>query len=616
LVRVDLKDGTTRTVAEGEITDFEPAPDHNVVAILEAGADLQARLGRPLHGDWGLADQTQHLALVEVSTGRRADVCPGCDVLASLLSWSANSRSVLVFARGADAPWRAGAFWRFDTTGRGTRLTSAPFAPSMQLRPEVVQAGWLGGDPVALGRARPADPAAWYRLAAGGPVRLGVRLPDAGTVIAADAHDLSIIAGERLWRVDGHGGARRIGPDLPIRPLRTFTARDGRIGRAWSPTGWALARAGGVSTVLSVDVAGVAQVASIPDDASILATGPTGLLTQAPGAGGRLEVGLAGPDRPVRSLSTLNASLATVDALDVRAIDHAGPDGRPLRSWLFLPRREPGLPPPPLVVKVYSGDVYRDWPRPKPPVLGFVGDVRVLTGAGYAVLTPSLPAPDRRPAEPAAGLADRILAVVDAAARSPATAGTFDPERLALFGQSYGGYTVTAALTQTDRFRAAIDQSGYVDLVSEWAGLSATQRSAPEPGGRSNGATGGMESAQGRMGVPPWADPARYDRNSPLMAADKITTPLLILHGDQDGNVSLAQSEALFSALYRQGKDALLVTYWGEGHNIASPGNVRDLYTEVLRFLADHLNADGAAPRANPATASASAAPRPRPPRP
>ncbi len=112
-----------------------------------------------------------------------------------------------------------------------------------------------------------------------------------------------------------------------------------------------------------------------------------------------------------RVLAEINGRLADTDPLDVRAIRHTGPDGQPLTSWLYLPPRRDG-PPPPLVVKVYSGDTYRVPPPFKPPVLGLQGDTRVLVGQGYAVLAPSLPRPRPAPGageEPALGLADRIL---------------------------------------------------------------------------------------------------------------------------------------------------------------------------------------------------------------
>ena len=613
LLRIDVVTGAVRTVADGEITDFEVAPGGRTVALREAGADLQGRLGRPMHGAWGVAPQAERLALVDLATGRRVDPCPGGDVLGSLLAWSPDGGALLVYVRAPDAPWTAGAFWRVSASGAAARLTPSGFQAEITWRPERVQAGWMGADPVVLGRAGPGAPPAWFQLGADGPAPLGRGLPAPGRVVAADAAGLTVIAAGRLWRIGRTGRARPIGPTAPVRPLRTFSGRDGRVARAWPARGWALAAASDGVTVLALDGATVRPAARTRAGREVLAAAAGAILTSKGGPGGRRDVGLARGAGPGRPLATLNAGLADVDPLDVRPVEHLGPDGRPLRSWLFLPVRRPGAPPPPppLVVKVYSGDVYPLWPRPRPPVRGFIADVRVLVGHGYAVLVPSLPLPDRTPQEPAAGLAERILAVVDAAAHAPGLAGTFDPRRLALVGQSYGAYTVAAVLTQTDRFCAAVAQSGYYDLAFEWASLSATQRTAPDAGLRSNAATGNLESGQGRMGVPLWADPARYARNSPLLAADRITTPVLLIHGDQDGNVPLRQSEALFSALYRQGKDAVLATYWGEGHNIASPGNVRDLYQRMFAFLDAGFSGRRAGPAGCRGPGSASSAPRP-----
>jgi dipeptidyl aminopeptidase/acylaminoacyl peptidase len=122
------------------------------------------------------------------------------------------------------------------------------------------------------------------------------------------------------------------------------------------------------------------------------------------------------------------------------------------------------------------------------------------------------------------------------------------------------------------------------------------------------------EDVQGAMHAPPWRDPARYLRNSPIFQADHIHTPLLILEGDQDP-MPLMQGEEIFSALYRQDRDAVLATYWGEGHILYSPGNVRDAYRRGLAWLKENLarpvSAD-AGRALNPGPASANTAPRPQ----
>ena len=95
------------------------------------------------------------------------------------------------------------------------------------------------------------------------------------------------------------------------------------------------------------------------------------------------------------------------------------------------------------------------------------------------------------------------------------------------------------------------------------------------------------ENAQGRMGSPPWKDSSRHVRNSPLFYADKINTPVMLIHGGVDGLVDAGQSEEMFTALHREGKDALYVRYLGEQHIIEQPQHQRDMWERIFSFLAD-----------------------------
>ena len=106
--------------------------------------------------------------------------------------------------------------------------------------------------------------------------------------------------------------------------------------------------------------------------------------------------------------------------------------------------------------------------------------------------------------------------------------------------------------------------AGDSDLIARWGAYSLPYRLFSPSGVFGQWSAGWTETLQGGMGGPPWADPARYIRNSPLMAAGRITTPLLLIDGDQDIGQP-TQSGLMFSALYRQNKDALLATYWGRG---------------------------------------------------
>ena len=66
----------------------------------------------------------------------------------------------------------------------------------------------------------------------------------------------------------------------------------------------------------------------------------------------------------------------------------------------------------------------------------------------------------------------------------------------------------------------------------------------------------------------------------------------MLLHGDLDPAVNSQQSEEMFTALWRQNKDAVFVRYYGEGHGISNPANIVDMWERKLRFLEEHLGSD------------------------
>jgi dipeptidyl aminopeptidase/acylaminoacyl peptidase len=100
-------------------------------------------------------------------------------------------------------------------------------------------------------------------------------------------------------------------------------------------------------------------------------------------------------------------------------------------------------------------------------------------------------------------------------------------------------------------------------------------------------ASGWAESGQARMGAPPWQTSALYRRNSPISYVDRIVAPVMLIYGDLDGDPK--QPQELFTSLYRQNKDAVLLIYRGESHVVISPANVRDEYAKALAFLHDNI---------------------------
>ncbi len=211
------------------------------------------------------------------------------------------------------------------------------------------------------------------------------------------------------------------------------------------------------------------------------------------------------------------------------------------------------------------------------------GNPQLLAARGYAVLVPSMPlSPVDEPGDPYLDVVNGVLPAIDATVEM----GIADPDRVGLMGHSYGGYGAYALITQTDRFKAAVAMAGIADLVSLYGQFDARLRYDAHP--HEYLLIGLAETGQLRMGAPPWQDAERYMRNSPLFAAGDVNTPVLIIQGDMD-YVPIQQGEQFFSALYRQGKRARFVRYWGEGHVLQSPANIQDMWQRIVVWFDELL---------------------------
>jgi dipeptidyl aminopeptidase/acylaminoacyl peptidase len=401
---------------------------------------------------------------------------------------------------------------------------------------------------------------------------------------------MQLLSGGKAWTIDRQGRAISRGEDqlapVDFAPAPSLGAR-----LAANPmvhdASWMAQRAGPDGAGLLAFPRGRPLGDLNPFD-RVLAGNENAALIHRRTANGVSSVEVVLPGDAPREVLTINANLADVTTARILRVVHKGSTGELLTSWLYLPGAKTLKGPrPPMVVMPYPSDIF-----PQPAISTLPGELRfpvhpqVLVGAGYAVLMPSLPF-DRAASEPMTGIAAQILKVVDAAVAT----GEVDGERLALLGHSFGAYAAMASATQTNRFKAIIAIAGISDLVSYWGVMPVHYRVVPQDGLFFAAMAGLAERGHPHQEAPPWSNPGRYIRNSPLLAANRIQTPMMLVHGDQD-EVGPNQSEEMFAALYRQGKDAKLVTYWGEGHAILSPANVRDLYARVFSFLGDHLKAD------------------------
>jgi dipeptidyl aminopeptidase/acylaminoacyl peptidase len=595
LLRLNAETGEAAELGRGAFHDLELSPDRRRVALLAEGPDIQPRPDGPVRGVAGSETEESRLAILDLATGRSVTPCPDCDVLPQLLNWSPDGEALLAFARSSGQTWPQGRLLSIRARDGQVTTVGQGLSPAMDTNPVVVRAGWIGDEPVLFARGGETDGRAdWYRLGPRGSVNLTAGLAAPGkAILASGPQTLVLLSEQRPWRVDREGRATRLS-DRPMSVvLATTRGTDGvRLSRAAGAAPWLAATEDATTaqllratpqglqpfrrlTNLYGSMVGVSQRTS---DVLVRQTGRRGVEAYV-----RLN-----RDGGLQPLATINRRLAETEPLRAEPIPHRGLQGEALTSWLFLPQRAPGSPPPPLIVRPYVGYAYPTVPRDPYLEGGFLQNLRMLVGHGYAVLVPSLPSPPGGETEPMHRLAERILAAEAAARAAPGLVGAYDPERMAILGWSFGGYTTMAAITQTDRFRAAVALDGVSDLAAYWSKLSLVRQLLPEEGYLSNWSTGTVESTQPQLGGPPWRERERYLRNSPLWAADRIRTPLLLIHGWRDP-LSMAQSEAMYSALFRQNKDAQLVVYWGAGHQPTSPGDVADIWARTFAFLDAHL---------------------------
>lgn len=302
----------------------------------------------------------------------------------------------------------------------------------------------------------------------------------------------------------------------------------------------------------------------------------------------------SGPVQSAETLLETNTFLRNLRTGEWQLVEYTSLAGEPLKAWLLLPHN------------YRSGQRYPllTWVYPETVVEGTLSDyerevnlansssftnMQVASGHGYAVLFPSMPmGPYGGPEDIMFKLPEGVMPAIDKAI----ALGIADPNQLLLAGVSFGGFATYGLVTQTNRFKAAAALMGFCDLVSAYGTFNGLLRYTDRPHRDIHGSfsmPSYMEKGIVRLGSTPWEDPDRYVRNSPILYANKVQTPVLIVHGDLD-LVPMGQAEEFFRALYRQGKPAMFVRYWGEAHALESPANIRDFWRRIFDWFDRHSN--------------------------
>jgi dipeptidyl aminopeptidase/acylaminoacyl peptidase len=165
---------------------------------------------------------------------------------------------------------------------------------------------------------------------------------------------------------------------------------------------------------------------------------------------------------------------------------------------------------------------------------------------------------------------------IDRGVDAALAAAPIDPKRLGICGWSYGGYMTMWAVTQTNRYAAAVAGAGIVSWQSYYGQNRIDQWLLPF------------------FGASVYDDPDVYARSSPITFIKKAKTPTLVLHGDRDSEVPTPQGYEFWHALKTLGVPTTLVIYENEGHAISDPKHQLDRDRRLVEWFGKYLKPEGA----------------------
>jgi dienelactone hydrolase len=258
-------------------------------------------------------------------------------------------------------------------------------------------------------------------------------------------------------------------------------------------------------------------------------------------------------------------------------VDYESDKGDRLQGALHLPANYEEGKSYPTIVYIYERMSQSLNAYTFPSANGF--NKSVYTSNGYAVLMPDITYQVNDPGMSAVWC---VLPALQAAVET----GVVDPARVGIHGHSWGGYQTAFLVTQTDAFAAAVAGAPLTNMISMYASIYWNSGSA-------DGAI--FESSQGRFLGGPWDHLEAYARNSPVYFAENITTPVLVLHNDDDGAVDWNQGIEYYNTLRRLQKPVVMLQYVGENHGLAKQPNRKD-YTERQWEFWDHFLRGAEAP--------------------
>lgn len=277
-----------------------------------------------------------------------------------------------------------------------------------------------------------------------------------------------------------------------------------------------------------------------------------------------------------QQLSHINPQMSEYRWGDVQLVHWNAYDGTPLDGLLYTPEDMDEGTEYPMMIYFYEKNSQTLYSHISPAPSRSIICIPFYVSRGYVVFVPDIKYKDGHPGESAYNC---ICSGAEAmCSRFP----FIDKERMAIQGQSWGGYQTAYLVTRTDMFAAAGAGAPVGNMTSAYGGIR-----------WSSGMVRAMqyEHGQSRIGKSLWDEGGLdlYIENSPVFHTENVTTPVLIMHNDKDGAVPWYQGIEFFMALRRFGHPAWLLEYNDEEHNLVQRRNCKDLTIRLQQFFDHYL---------------------------
>jgi dipeptidyl aminopeptidase/acylaminoacyl peptidase len=257
---------------------------------------------------------------------------------------------------------------------------------------------------------------------------------------------------------------------------------------------------------------------------------------------------------------------------EAELVEWRSEDGSPLQGVLIKPGNYERGKRYPVMVYFYEimSDRLYDF---QIPAVGSRPAFGLYASDGYAIFLPDVRYIDGLPGASAMKcIMPGVQKIIDM--------GVADPQNIGLHGHSWGGYQTMYMITQTSFFKAAIAGAPVANMTSAYGGVRY---------GTGLARTFQYERSQSRIGSTLWERRDLYIENSPLFFADRISTPTLLMFGDEDDAVPWTQGIEMYLAMRRLGKDAIFLQYRKEPHHPRKYANRYDYAVRMKEYFDHHL---------------------------